>query len=54
MYDIEWMNSRAQEAKQRDDYEAFECWRRAYLNAQAAKRQEEFDNQTERVYNEAA
>jgi len=36
MSDIEWMNKRAQKAKRRKDYVAFECWRRAYLNAQAA------------------
>ena len=36
MPDIEWMNEQAQAAKERGDYAAFECWRRAYLNAQAA------------------
>ena len=33
---IEWLNRKAREAKARGDYRAFECWRRAYLNAQAA------------------
>ena len=34
--DIEWLNRAAQAAKEQGDIIAFECWRRAYLNAQAA------------------
>jgi len=37
MSNIQWMNEQAQKAKRRGDYTSFECWRRAYLNAQAAK-----------------
>lgn len=37
---VEWLNEKALAAKQRDDYECFEYWRRAYLNAQAARRRE--------------
>lgn len=53
MPDIEWMNTKAQEAKERGDYTIFECWRRAYLNAQAAMRQEQaLDTGGEVEYNE--
>lgn len=54
MQDIEWMNEKAQEAKQRGNYWLFECWRRAYLAAQAAVRQEKVDNEAEKRYNETA
>ena len=37
---VEWMNEKAQAAKQRGEYWVFEDWRRRYLNAQAAQRQE--------------
>ena len=37
---VEWLDKKAQEAKRRGDYEGFEYWRRAYLNAQAALRRE--------------
>lgn len=48
MQDIEWINERAQRAKRRGDYETFESWRVAYLNAQAVQRREKFDNQVEK------
>lgn len=38
--DIEWMNRTAQRAKQDGNSEKFEYWRREYLNARAAQRQE--------------